>query len=140
MDDRALHRARAARAAAVHRVEEQSLMLVAKDRPTTNTHLLSWVDEMAKLCAPDQIYWVDGSDEENKALTAEAVAAGVLIPLNQRKRPNSYYSRSDPNDVARVEELTFICTPTKEEAGNTNNWMSPQDAYGRLRDISRNAM
>ncbi|HLQ05338.1 MAG TPA: phosphoenolpyruvate carboxykinase (GTP) [Verrucomicrobiae bacterium] len=115
-------------------------MLVAKDRPTTNTHLLSWVDEMAKLCTPDRIYWVDGSDEENKALTEEAVAAGVLIPLNPQKRPNSFYSRSDPNDVARIEELTFICTPTKEEAGNTNNWMSPQDAYGRLRDISRNAM
>jgi len=89
-------------------------VLVAKDRPTTNTHLLSWVDDMAKMCAPDQIYWVDGSEAERKELTAEAVANGVLTPLNAEKRPNSFYSRSDPSDVARTEELTFVCTPTKE--------------------------
>ena len=107
-------------------------MLVAKDRPTTNTHLLAWVDDVAKMCKPDQVYWVDGSDEEAKALTEEAVSTGVLIPLNQQKRPRSFYSRSNPNDVARTEELTFVCTPTKEQAGNTNNWMAPDEAYAKL--------
>src|SRR2546428_7919411 len=115
-------------------------MLVANKAPTSNPHLLSWVDEMARMCKPDQIYWVDGSDEEAKRLTDEAVAMGVLIPLNPEKKPNSYYSRSNPNDVARTEELTFVCTPTKDEAGATNNWMSPEEAYGKLRDISNGAM
>ena len=115
-------------------------MVVAKDQPTTNTHLLDWVEEMERLCKPDDIYWVDGSEEEGKRLTEKAVSDGVLIPLNQTKRPNSFYSRSNPNDVARVEELTFICTPTKAEAGNTNNWMSPGDAYAKLREISNGAM
>ena len=115
-------------------------MLVAKDRPTTNTHLLAWVDDVAKMCKPDQIYWVDGSDEEAKALTEEAVSTGVLIPLNQQKRPRSFYSRSNPNDVARTEELTFVCTPTKEQAGNTNNWMAPDEAYAKLRAIYDGSM
>jgi len=115
-------------------------MVVAKDQPTTNTHLLDWVEEMAKLCKPDDIHWVDGTDEEKVRLTEKAVSDGVLIPLNQTKRPNSFYSRSNPNDVARTEELTFICTPTKEEAGNTNNWMSPDEAYAKLREISSGAM
>ncbi len=115
-------------------------MLVAKDRPTTNAHLLSWVDDMAKMCKPDQIYWVGGSEAERATLTKEAVEAGVLIPLDQKKRPNSYYSRSDPNDVARTEELTFVCTPTKEEAGNTNNWMAPDEAYAKLAAIYDGSM
>ncbi len=115
-------------------------MLVAKDRPTTNTHLISWVDAMAKMCKPDQILWMDGSDGEAKKLTEEAVAAGVLIPLDPRKRPGSYYSRSDPNDVARTEELTFVCTPTKEEAGPTNNWMDPAETYAKLAMIYDGAM
>ena len=115
-------------------------MVVAKDRPTTNTHLSSWVDEIAALCKPDDIYWVDGTEEEAKRLTEQAIAMGVLTPLNQQKKPNSFYSRSNPNDVARTEELTFICTPTKEGAGNTNNWMSPDDAYAKLREISSGAM
>ncbi len=115
-------------------------MLVAKDRPTTNTQLLAWVDEMAKLCKPDRVYWVDGSDAERNEVTREAVATGVLIPLNPEKKPNSYYSRSNPNDVARTEELTFVCTPTKEEAGPTNNWMAPDEAYRRLGEIFDGAM
>src|SRR5437016_4028319 len=115
-------------------------MVVTKDQPTTNTYLLDWVEEMERLCKPDDVYWVDGSDDENKRLTEKSVSDGVLIPLNQTKRPNSFYSRSNPNDVARVEELTFICTPTKAEAGNTNNWMSPDEAYTKLREISSGAM
>ncbi|HET7699993.1 MAG TPA: phosphoenolpyruvate carboxykinase (GTP) [Candidatus Limnocylindria bacterium] len=115
-------------------------MLVAKERPTTNTHLLSWVDEVARMCKPERIHWVDGSEEERRALTEEAVAAGVLIPLDEQKRPGSFYSRSNPNDVARTEELTFVCTPTKEEAGPTNNWMDPAEAYAKLGAIYDGAM
>src|SRR3989454_3077080 len=115
-------------------------MLVAKERPTTNTHLTRWVDECAKMCKPDRIYWVDGSDDETKALTAEAVSDGVLIPLNETKRPRSFYSRSNPNDVARTEELTFVCTPTKEESGPTNNWMDPRDAYSKLAKLLEGSM
>src|SRR5713226_5201087 len=115
-------------------------MLVANKAPTSNPHLLSWVDEMARMCKPDQIYCVDGSDEEAKRLTDEAVAMGVFIPLNPEKKPNSYYSRSNPNDVARTEELTFICTPTKDEAGATNNWMAPDDAYRKLGEIFEGSM
>jgi phosphoenolpyruvate carboxykinase (GTP) len=115
-------------------------VLVAKDRPTTNTHLLSWVDEMAKLCKPDQVYWCDGSEAERQELTREAVASGVLIPLDQQKKPNSFYSRSNPNDVARTEELTFVCTPTKAESGPTNNWMAPDEAYRKLGAIFDGAM
>ncbi len=115
-------------------------MLVAKEAPTTNSHLVSWVDEMARMCKPDRVYWCDGSDEESKLLTAEAVADGVLIALNPKKRPRSYYSRSNPNDVARTEELTFVCTPTKAEAGPTNNWMEPEEARRKLAAIYDGAM
>ena len=115
-------------------------MVVAKARPTTNTHLLSWVDEMAKLCKPDRVHWVDGSDEERRELTREAVANGVLIPLNEQKKPSSYYSRSNPTDVARTEELTFVCTPTKEGSGPTNNWMAPDEAYKKLGAIFDGSM
>src|ERR1700737_4972278 len=95
---------------------------------------------MARMCKPDRIYWCDGSDEEARLLTEEAVADGVLSPLDPKKRPGSYYSRSNPNDVARTEELTFICTPTKEEAGPTNNWMAPDEAYKKLAAIYDGAM
>jgi phosphoenolpyruvate carboxykinase (GTP) len=97
-----------------------------------NTILQSWVNEMAALTKPDRIYWCDGSEAEKRRLTEEAVASEVLIPLNQQKRPGCYLHRSNPNDVARVEHLTFICTPTKEEAGPTNNWMAPDEGYRKL--------
>jgi phosphoenolpyruvate carboxykinase (GTP) len=97
-----------------------------------NATLQSWVEEMAKLTQPDRIYWCDGSEAEKRRLTEEAVASNVLIPLNQQKRPGCYLHRSNPNDVARVEHLTFICTPTKEQAGPTNNWMSPDEGYKKL--------
>ncbi len=76
----------------------------------------------ARSPTPDRIFWVDGSEEEKELLLAEAVAQGVLIKLNQEKLPGCYYHRSNPNDVARVEQCTFICTPAKDEAGPTNNW------------------
>ncbi|HET8940080.1 MAG TPA: phosphoenolpyruvate carboxykinase (GTP) [Polyangiales bacterium] len=97
-----------------------------------NKHLLAWIEESAKLTKPDNIVWCDGSDDEHHRLTEIALAQGVLEPLNQEKLPGCYYSRSNPNDVARVEHLTFICTKTKAEAGPTNNWMAPDDAYKKL--------
>ena len=100
--------------------------------PTTNRHLLGWVDEMAKLTKPDRIVWCDGSEAEKERLTKYAVDSNVMAPLNQEKLPGCYWSRSNPNDVARVEHLTFICTPTKEEARPTNNWMAPDEAYRKL--------
>ncbi len=97
-----------------------------------NPTLLKWVAEMATLTKPDKIVWCDGSEEEKNRLTEESLAAGILMPLNQTKLPGCHLARSNPNDVARVEQLTFICTPTKDEAGPTNNWMAPKDAYDKL--------
>jgi phosphoenolpyruvate carboxykinase (GTP) len=97
-----------------------------------NKNLLAWIEESAKLTKPDNIVWCDGSEDEHRRLTELALAQGVLEPLNQEKLPGCYYSRSNPNDVARVEHLTFICTKTKAEAGPTNNWMAPEDAYKKL--------
>ena len=99
---------------------------------TKNAHLLKWVDEMARLTKPDRIVWCDGSDEEKHRLTEMAVAEKVIEPLNQEKLPGCYIHRSNPNDVARVEQLTFICTPSKDDAGPMNNWMAPKDAYEKL--------
>jgi phosphoenolpyruvate carboxykinase (GTP) len=99
-----------------------------------------WVDEMAALCTPDRIVWCDGSEEERERLTAEAVETGVLLPLNQEKLPGCYLHRSDPNDVARTEHLTFICTPKEEDTGPTNNWMSPEDANARVLPLFKGAM
>ncbi len=105
-----------------------------------NKPLLAWVDEMAKLCKPDRIYWCNGSKAERKALTAEAVKMGILIKLNQKKLPGCYYHRSNPNDVARVEQSTFICTESQEEAGPTNNWMAPKEMYQKLRGYAASSM
>src|SRR5215470_17910487 len=99
---------------------------------TRNKALLDWVRDSAALLKPDRIVWCDGSEAEKERLTKHAVDTGVLIPLNQEKLPGCYLHRSNPNDVARVEHLTFICTPTKEEAGPTNNWMAPEEAYRKL--------
>ncbi len=109
--------------------------MLPADTPTSNPHLRAWVQEMAELAKPDRIYWCDGSEDEKKRLTEEAVAKGVLIPLNQKKLPGCYLHRSNPGDVARVEHLTFICTPKREEAGPTNNWMAPDEAYAKLRKL-----
>jgi phosphoenolpyruvate carboxykinase (GTP) len=99
---------------------------------TSNPHLVKWVNEMAALTKPDHIVWCDGSEEEKKKLTDLAVDQKVIEPLNQDKLPGCYLHRSNPNDVARVEQLTFICTPTKDEAGPTNNWMDPKEAYAKV--------
>jgi phosphoenolpyruvate carboxykinase (GTP) len=105
-----------------------------------NDHLLKWVADAAKMTRPDRVVWCDGSEQERATLTEEAVNAGILIPLNPEKRPGCYLHRSNPNDVARVEHLTFICTPTKEEAGPTNNWLSPEEGYAKLAKLFDGAM
>ncbi|MBK8591014.1 MAG: phosphoenolpyruvate carboxykinase (GTP) [Sandaracinaceae bacterium] len=107
---------------------------------TNNPTLLKWVADMAKLTQPDAVVWCDGSEAEKVRLTQLAVDTGILEPLNQQKRPGCYLHRSNPNDVARVEHLTFICTPTKEEAGPTNNWMAPADAYAKLGGLFEGSM
>ena len=97
-----------------------------------NPHLLAWVEECARLTQPDRVVWCDGSEEEKERLTAQAVSKGILVQLNQEKLPGCYLHRTNPTDVARVEHLTFICTPTREEAGPTNNWMAPGRGYEKL--------
>ncbi|MCE0484765.1 MAG: phosphoenolpyruvate carboxykinase (GTP) [Methylacidiphilales bacterium] len=107
---------------------------------TDHPGVIAWVDEMARLCLPDRIHWCDGSEEEKERLTQQAVDAKILIRLNQEKLPGCYYHRSNPNDVARVEECTYICTRTRDEAGPTNNWMAPADMYRKLYDLCHGAM
>lgn len=102
--------------------------------------LLAWVKSMARMCQPDRIVWIDGSEEEKKRLEEEAFSTGELIQLNQEKLPGCVYHRTDPSDVARTEHLTYICTPTKEEAGPTNNWLSPKEAYEKARKIFKGSM
>ena len=97
-----------------------------------NKVLRTWAEEVRAIAAPDRVFWVDGSEEEKQFLTDQAVAAGVLLKLNQEKLPGCYYHRSNSNDVARVEQFTFICTPAKDEAGPTNNWAPPREMYDKL--------
>ena len=105
-----------------------------------NKFVNAWVDEMAALTQPDTIAWIDGSEEQANALREEACSTGEMIALNPELLPGCYLHRSAVNDVARVEGRTFICTPTKEEAGNINNWMDPEECYAKLRSIYRGAM
>jgi phosphoenolpyruvate carboxykinase (GTP) len=104
-----------------------------------NQAVKRWVDEIAAKTKPDRVVWCDGSEAEKARLTEEAVGSGELLPLNPEKLPGSYFHRSHPSDVARTEHLTFICTPTKDETGPTNNWMDPSEArekVGKLIDGS----
>ena len=107
---------------------------------TKSRALRYWVAEIARLTTPDQIVWCDGSEAERQRLTALAVQSGTLIPLNAQKKPGSFLHRSNPNDVARTEQLTFICTPNKEDAGPTNNWSAPDETYAKLRGWLKGSM
>jgi phosphoenolpyruvate carboxykinase (GTP) len=107
---------------------------------STNKHLLRWVEKMAELTKPASIHWVDGSQEEYDALCAKMVAGGTLIELNQKLWPGCYLARSDPSDVARVEDRTFICSLSKEAAGPTNNWVDPYEMRRTLKALFRGCM
>ena len=102
--------------------------------------LQRWVEEMARLCKPDRIVWIDGSDEEKERLIEEAEANGEVTRLNQTKLPGCLYHRTAENDVARTEELTFICTTLREDAGPSNNWLSPAEGYRRAGEIFEGSM
>ncbi len=105
-----------------------------------NDHLLRWVEKMAELTRPARIHWVDGSQEENDQLCAEMVASGTFIKLNEKLWPGCYYARSDANDVARVEDRTFICSYSKDSAGPTNNWENPYEMRRKLKGLFSGAM
>lgn len=107
---------------------------------TTNTHVLNWVAEMAQLCHPDRVFWCNGSESEKEVLIERAIQEGVLLRLNPKKLPGCYYHRSNPNDTARVEHLTYICTENPEEAGPTNQWAPPREMYQKLYALCRGSM
>jgi phosphoenolpyruvate carboxykinase (GTP) len=107
---------------------------------TNHAKLNAWVQEMAAMCQPDKVVWIDGSDAQREQLTAEAVASGELIKLNQKKHPGCYFHRTAKNDVARTEHLTYICTPKQEDVGPTNNWLSPEEGYRRAGEIFKGSM
>jgi phosphoenolpyruvate carboxykinase (GTP) len=107
---------------------------------TRHAKLKAWVAQMADMCLPSQVVWVDGSEEEKKLLEDASVATGEMVRLNHEKLPGCFYHRTAENDVARTEHLTYICTRKKEGAGFTNNWMSPRDAYQKGAGYFRGAM
>ncbi|MEK6282359.1 MAG: phosphoenolpyruvate carboxykinase (GTP) [Acidobacteriota bacterium] len=105
-----------------------------------NKHLLNWVEKMAALTKPQAIHWVDGSEEEDEALKAQMVASGTFIKLNEELWPSCYYARSDPSDVARVEDRTYICSLSRDAAGPTNNWEEPYQMRRKLKELFDGAM
>jgi len=107
---------------------------------TNNSVLKNWVEEMAALCLPDNIVWIDGSAEQLDALRAEACRTGEMIKLDQDKYPGCYYHRTHPQDVARVEDKTFVCSRREQDAGTTNNWKQPEEAYTEAANFFRRSM
>src|SRR5919107_2021985 len=109
-------------------------MATETTEPTTHSGLSRWVDEAVSLCEPDAVHWCDGSAEEYDKLCRLLVDAGAFERLSDAKRPSSYLARSEPGDVARVEDRTFICSRTEDEAGPTNNWREPEEMRALLRE------
>ncbi len=107
---------------------------------TSNQKLINWVNEWAELCQPEKVYWCDGSEEENTRLLGEMVASGMAVKLDEKKRPGSYYFQSDPSDVARVENRTYICSAKEEDAGPTNNWADPVEMKATLKGFFKGCM
>jgi phosphoenolpyruvate carboxykinase (GTP) len=109
-------------------------------RNTTHPKIISWVEEMAKLCRPEKIFWCDGSKEEYQMLCDRLVKAGTFTKLDEKKRPGCFLARSHPSDVARVEDRTYICSKTKDEAGPTNNWTDPAEMKQKLLGMFKGCM
>ena len=107
---------------------------------TKNIHVTKWIDEMAAMTQPDKIVWIDGSEAQAEELRKEACSTGELIKLNEKLLPNCYLHRTALNDVARVENRTFICTTKQEDAGNINNWMAPAECYAKLSKLFTGSM
>jgi phosphoenolpyruvate carboxykinase (GTP) len=120
-------------------VQENAVSL-SLNAPTTNRKLLDWVDEIAALCEPDAIHWFDGSHEEFELLSKQLVDTGTFVELDPAKRPGSFWATTDPSDVARVEDRTFICSEREEDAGPTNNWVDPTEMRAKLRELFRGSM
>src|SRR5438045_4519355 len=110
------------------------------DNKPANQAVLDWVHEVELLTKPENVFWGDGRERERDFLLDQAMRQNVRIKLNDKKVPRSYLHRSNPNDVARVEQFTFICTPTKEEAGPTNNWSDPAETYSKLQGMLKGAL
>src|SRR3954452_23175251 len=108
--------------------------------PTSHPRLLAWVAEVAALTTPDRIVWCDGSEAEWTGITDALVDSGALVRLDPAKKPNSFWARTDPGDVARVEERTFICSVNEADAGPTNNWMDPAEMKATMSELYRGCM
>src|SRR5262249_39678898 len=119
----------------VHRSGSGVLVSLTLNAPTTNRKLLEWVEEVAALCEPETIHWFDGSDEEFELLSKQPVAGGTFVALDPPRGPGSFWATTDPSDVARVEDRTFICAEREADAGPTNHWIDPTEMRAKLHDL-----